>query len=273
MEDKELKSKLEVLKEKFELLKQTKYYNTLKYIVIGIVCICIGWIIANNSSTKDYNKLVDDYNELAKNYEENKVEVSTLNAELESKNSQLSEANEKVKNAEPWFKMSEEEQRKIEEENARIEAERKAKEEAERKAKEEEEARKQKEAEEEAARKQKEEEEAARKEEQQGYNTGITYDQLARDEQNYWFKKVTFKGKVLQVQEGTDENVIRLAVDGNYDKVLLVRHLNPRVGDRILDKDWITVRGIFNGLESYTSVLGAQITLPTVLCDDDNIDR
>lgn len=262
LEEKELKSKFDVLKDKFAIFKKTKYYNPSKYLLTGIVCICIGWIIANNSSTKDYNKLVDDYNELAKNYEENKVEVSTLNAELESKNNELSQANEKVKDAEPWFKMSEEEQRKIEEENARIEAERKAKEEAERKAKEEEE-----------ARRQKEEEEAAKKKEQQGYNTGITYDQLARDEQKYWFEKVTFKGKVLQVQEGIDENVIRLAVDGNYDKVLLVRHLSPRVGDRILDKDWITVRGIFNGLESYTSVLGAQITLPTVLCEDSNIDR
>lgn len=243
------------LKGKFKTFKNSKYYNSSKYVVVAVVGLGIGGLLGNNIATGDYNKLVDDYNNLAKKYEEQKSDLS-------KKTSELSEANKKVKDAEPWFKMGEEEQRKVEEENARIEAERKAKEEAEQKAKEEEELRKQQEA-----------EEAKKKEEQQGYNTGITYNQLARDEHEYWYKKVTFKGKVLQVQEGSEENVIRLAVDGNYDNVLLVRHLKPRVGDRILENDWITVRGLFNGLASYTSVMGAEITLPEVLCEDNNIDR
>ncbi len=250
------------IKGKFKIFKRNKYYNSSKYVVVAVVGLAIGGLLGNNFATNDYNKLVDDYNNLAKKYEEQKVEVGNLSSDLDKKNQELSDANAKIKDAEPWFKMGEEEQKKIEEENARIEAEKKAKEEAEQKAREEEEARKQKEA-----------EEAKKKEEQQGYNTGITYNQLARDEHEYWYKKVTFKGKVLQVQEGSDENVIRLAVDGNYDNVLLVRHLKPRVGDRILENDWITVRGIFNGLASYTSVMGAEITLPEVLCEDNNIDR
>ncbi|MGL4912863.1 MAG: toxin regulator [Romboutsia sp.] len=196
------------------------------------------------------------------NHEGIDKKIIVLENLVEDKEKEVETLNKKVIEAKPWFEMNSEEQRKIEEENARIEEEAKAQKEAEQKAKEEDE-----------AQKQREEEEAKKKEEQQGYNTGITYKQLARDEQEYWYKKVTFKGKVLQVQEGSEENVIRLAVDGNYDNILLVRHIKPRVGDRILENDWITVRGIFNGLESYTSVMGAEITLPTVLCDDKNIDR
>lgn len=56
----------------------------------------------------------------------------------------------------------------------------------------------------EAAKKAKEEEEARKKaeEEARGYETGITYDQLARTPDEFEGKKVKFSGKVIQVSEG-----------------------------------------------------------------------
>lgn len=56
--------------------------------------------------------------------------------------------------------------------------------------------------------------------EKQGYNTGITYDQLARTPDDYLAEKVKFSGEVLQVMESDGYTAIRLAVNGDYDNVI-----------------------------------------------------
>ncbi len=91
-----------------------------------------------------------------------------------------------MSDAEPWFKMKDDEKKAIEAENQR-----------------------------------KAEEAKKAEEEKKGYDTGITYDQLARTSDDYKYKKVKFKGKVIQVIEDGDEVQIRFAVSGNYDKVVL----------------------------------------------------
>src|SRR5699024_3569548 len=78
----------------------------------------------------------------------------------------------------------------------------------------------------EKAQKEKEEKEAAeaekkrKEEEAKGYETGITYDQLARTPDDYDYKKVKFYGKVIQVIEGDDTTEIRFAVDDDYNQVI-----------------------------------------------------
>lgn len=102
-----------------------------------------------------------------------------------------------------------------------------------------------------------------------GYETGITYDQLARTPDNYVEKKVKFKGKVLQVIEGDTDTQIRLAVNNNYDNVLycvIPKRLTSNT--RILKDDIITVFGVSKGLLSYQSTMGGQITIPSISVDD-----
>lgn len=102
-----------------------------------------------------------------------------------------------------------------------------------------------------------------------GYETGITYNQLARTPNDYIGKKVKFKGKVIQVLEGTTETQIRLAVNGDYDSILYCSVPKAKTENtRILENDRITIMGISMGLLSYKSTMGGTITIPSVSVDD-----
>ena len=96
------------------------------------------------------------------------------------------------------------------------------------------------------------------------YDTGITYDQLARTPDDYENKKVKFSGEVIQVMESDGETQLRIAVDGNYDNVIYVGYNSKIINTRILENDYVTFRGISKGLITYQSTLGGEITIPLV---------
>lgn len=113
-----------------------------------------------------------------------------------------------------------------------------------------------------------EEEKAKREAEKaKGYETGITYNQLARTPDKYEGKKVKFSGKVIQVIEGDDTVQIRLAVKNNYDTVLLGEYRKDIVSSRVLEDDHITIYGVSVGTISYKSTMGGTITIPGVYID------
>lgn len=101
-------------------------------------------------------------------------------------------------------------------------------------------------------------------EEKKGYNTRITFDQLARTPDKYLLKKVKFTGKAIQVIEDSEKTQIRLAVNSDYGKIILIEYKNSLVKSRVLTNDKITIYGISNGLISYQSTLGGNITIPSV---------
>lgn len=103
-------------------------------------------------------------------------------------------------------------------------------------------------------------------EERKGYETGITYNQLARTPDDYEWKKVKFTGRVLQVLEGDEVN-LRIAVNGNSDTVILVYYRPSITEVRVLERDNITIYGVFQGLHTYKSVMGASITIPLIRVD------
>ena len=194
--------------------------------------------------------VVELQNQVTKLEKENKTlenknnKIENTNTELEKNNKTLQD---KVDQAKPWFEMKEEE-RKAEEE--RLAKEKAEKEEAERKAKEEAEA------------KTKAEQEAKEK---QGYETGITYNQLARTPDDYKGEKCKFRGKVVQVMEEESIVVMRLAVNGNYDNILYVMTTSKALnGERVLENDYITVYGTSAGIYTYTTVMGASISIPSM---------
>ncbi|MGG7146541.1 hypothetical protein ACQPVA_07045 [Clostridium butyricum] len=117
--------------------------------------------------------------------------------------------------------------------------------------------------------KQKEDEEKARKEAEQAmaYDTGITYNQLARTPDDYKNSKVKFSGKVLQVMEGDKETDLRIAVDGNYDTVIFVGY-DPKITSvRILEDDYVTIKGKSIGIYTYQSTMGGNISIPGIWVD------
>lgn len=98
------------------------------------------------------------------------------------------------------------------------------------------------------------------------YNTGITYDQLARTPKQYKGQKVTFTGEVVQVLEDGGYTGLRLAVNGNTDNIILVDMKNKVLnGSRVLENDLVTVYGESYGLTSYKSTQGEKITIPGML--------
>ncbi|KFI67600.1 putative TcdC-like protein [Bifidobacterium magnum] len=119
-----------------------------------------------------------------------------------------------------------------------------------------------------AAEKKKQEEEAARKaeEEARGYETGITYEQIARQPDEYKGKKVKFYGKVIQVLNSADSDsvTIRLIVDDDYDQVIMGMYAKNIVPTRVLEDDHITIYGTFIEEYTYTAVLGNSVTVPLI---------
>ena len=206
-----------------------------------IICLSLGLgyiLYFKNSYTKTITRL-----------EEKNSTLSTIIVDKESKiaelNNKVTELNEKLDEASPWFEMKAEEQEELE-----AELERKALEEQREKELQE----------------QKEREEQEKKE-KQGYETGITYNQLARTPDNYVGEKVKFKGKVVQVLEGDGETQIRLAIDGNYDTIIFCSYDSSIVSSRVLEDDYITVMGVSGGLLTYESTMGSDITIPSVLVE------
>lgn len=111
-------------------------------------------------------------------------------------------------------------------------------------------------------------EKAAKEEEDRiGYDTGITYNQLARTPDDYKGKKAKFSGKVVQVMEGDKETDLRIAVDGNYDTILFVAYKSNITSTRILENDYVTVSGKSAGIYKYKSTMGGQISVPSMLVE------
>lgn len=208
-------------------------------------------IVAIGSSGKG-----KEVKELQTELQKAEAKINDFKTELKENNNQKEELEAKLEEAKPWFEMSEKEQeRKVEEEEKKKKAEEA---EAKKKAKEKEEAKKAAERE-----KKKKQEEKEKK----GYDTGITYEQLARTPDDYEGEKVKFQGKVIQVMEGDDSTQLRVAVNNDYDSVIYVEYEDGIVDSRVLEDDQITVMGISAGLLSYSSTMGGKITIPAILVD------
>ena len=172
-------------------------------------------------------------------------QITQQQTQIAEKDKKIKELQGKVDEAAPWFEMTAAEQEKKEAE-LKAAKEAKEKEEAEKLA---------------AEQKKKEEEE------KKGYDTGITYSQLARTPDDYLAKKVKFSGKVVQVMEDGDSVGIRLAVDGDYDNIILGTFDSSIISERILEDDYITVYGLSAGIYTYESTMGASISVPSMTID------
>lgn len=196
------------------------------------------------------------------NIESLEKEKKDLNSEIE----ELTSDKDKIEKDYKEYKdrmSSYEELEESEAEARKIEAEKKkAEEEAAQQARKE--AEEKERAEKEAA--EKAEAEAAKKAEEakiaQGYETGITYDQLARTPDEYTGERLKFSGKVIQVIEGDDEIQLRFAVNDDYDKVMYLGYSPDIVDQRVLEDDYLTIYGYSIGTISYESTMGGTITIP-----------
>ena len=77
-------------------------------------------------------------------------------------------------------------------------------------------------------------------------------------------KKVQITGKVLQNMKDGYSYYIRLAMDDDYDKVVLIDIASYDYDDIIAEDDNVTFYGTAEGLTSYESTWGKEVTLPSM---------
>ena len=96
------------------------------------------------------------------------------------------------------------------------------------------------------------------------YQTGLTYEQIASDPETYFATKGIFSGRVDQIIKGREFHTMRLAIDGDYTKMVKVDFVTEASSRNVLKGDNVTVYGVFEGENTYTSTSGAKITLPQI---------
>lgn len=99
------------------------------------------------------------------------------------------------------------------------------------------------------------------------YNTGITYDTLTRTPDEHIGNKVTLSGEIVQVIEGDDASQYQMAVDQDYDKMVLIEVPTDQLSSRILENDLITIYGVSQGTIDYESTIGGTNTVPAITVD------
>jgi excinuclease UvrABC helicase subunit UvrB len=95
----------------------------------------------------------------------------------------------------------------------------------------------------------------------------LTYSQLSRSPEQCKGKKLTIKGTVLQVIENGNDVALRVALNGDTNKVIYVAYKIGGDYKRILENDNVAIMGISNGLFTYQSSLNTDITIPLVNAD------
>lgn len=135
----------------------------------------------------------------------------------------------------------------------------------EKKEKAEKEAKEKAEAEQKAAQEKAEAEQKAAQEAAEYDNSVITFDNLARNPDQFKGQKVKFTGTIIQVIEGWGKTQYRFAINDDYNEVILLTIDEDMLKNgKILENDNVTIKGISEGTVDYKAVLGNKITIPSI---------
>lgn len=96
-----------------------------------------------------------------------------------------------------------------------------------------------------------------------------TFKEIARNPNSYKGKRAKIIGEVIQVQEDGNEVVLRVNMTKNqygyYEDTIMAGYAYADENeDRILEGDIVTIYGELYGTITYTSVLGADVTVPAI---------
>lgn len=99
--------------------------------------------------------------------------------------------------------------------------------------------------------------------------TEIAYEDLARNPDKYKGQAFVFTGEVIQVAEPTQGNTVSLRInvtEGELmwsDTIFATVDL-PKSADRILEGDILTFYGDCKGMYTYESIVGKQVSVPSI---------
>ena len=89
----------------------------------------------------------------------------------------------------------------------------------------------------------------------------VSFNKLNKNADKYAGEKLKVSGKIIQIMEDDNGGQIRLATDDYYDDVVFVEYTGS---NDFVEDDYITVYGYCDGSYTYTSTIGASITLPKI---------
>lgn len=98
----------------------------------------------------------------------------------------------------------------------------------------------------------------------QSYNTGVTFAQLSSAPADYLGQKVMFAGRVIQINYESNLTTIRLAVNGDTDMVIMGDYPPNLTSTEIDENDWITIYGVSEGENTYTSDSNGMVLTPLI---------
>ena len=95
----------------------------------------------------------------------------------------------------------------------------------------------------------------------------LKYKDIARTPDKYVGEKATFKGNVIQAVENGNDVTLRVDVTAEEfstdSDIIFVNYTKKKSNEpRILENDTIELWGNLNGIKTYKSTLGAQISIP-----------
>lgn len=89
----------------------------------------------------------------------------------------------------------------------------------------------------------------------------IEFNKLNKNADKYADEKLKVSGKIIQIMEDSNGGVMRLATDEYYDDVVYVEYTG---NNNFVEDDYVTVYGYCDGSYTYTSTIGASVTLPKI---------
>lgn len=102
--------------------------------------------------------------------------------------------------------------------------------------------------------------------------TDLTYDDLMRYSDDNYGELVELSGTVLQTMQGDGEIQHRVALNDDYDTVVLIGYESGTSSTKILEDDYITFTGTALGTTTYETVMGAEVEIPVVYVEEININ-
>ena len=103
------------------------------------------------------------------------------------------------------------------------------------------------------------------------YRTDYDIKDVERNPAEYKDELLSFEGKIIQVMEDEVFTSYRIAINGDYDRIVYLQTFSETLEERLLEDDYVTVYGIFDDLLTYETVLGANQTVPAFIAHGERI--
>jgi hypothetical protein len=103
----------------------------------------------------------------------------------------------------------------------------------------------------------------------------VTYDQIARNPDDYEGKSIKIIGQVMQVENSDDESILLVWENDDSNSIVMVRVYDSDMptNGKILEDDEVTVYGTGYGTKKYDTALGSTNEVPLIETDTSVVDN